>query len=94
MPKNTVAILSLSCGVSFTAYVALMITAMFFAGLQTGFARESRDAEARIAALETEYYDAISRISDSNLAALGLASPSRTAYVSADGRPTFTRADR
>lgn len=93
MPKNAVAVLSLSCGATLTAYIALIIATVFFASLQTGFAHEAREAESRIAALETEYYDAIDRLSGADLALRGLHEPRRVEYVSLGGAPSFTRAD-
>lgn len=93
MPKNAIAILSLSCGASFAAYLLLVLATVFFASMQTGLALEAREAESRIAALETEYYGAIDRLSGADLASAGLGNPKKVEYVSLHGAPAVTRAD-
>lgn len=94
MPPKTIAILSLSCGSLFTAYIALMIATVFFATWQTGLAAAARDAETRIAALETEYFEAIDTLGAADMHAKGLGEPARVQYVAANGTPSVTRADR
>lgn len=74
-------------------YLVLLTTAIFFAASETELSLALREAESRVASLETEYYAEIARISDADLYANGLVTPSRTEYVAADGTPTFTRAE-
>lgn len=94
MPKNTVAVLSLSLGATGASYIVLVLAAIFFASWQTELSRTAGEAEARIAVLETEYYDAIGQLSSLDLGSTGLASPLHVRYVAKDGYPAVTRVDR
>ena len=53
-----------------------------------------RASEIRVGALETEYYQAMSRIDESEIASRGFVTPHNVNYVAVDGTPTLTRADR
>ena len=94
MPKATVAVLSYSSLAAFVGYLALIATTVFFASVENSLSLEAREAESRIALLETEYYDAIEDLSATDLGSAGLTDPSRVTYVSEDGAPAVTRADR
>ncbi len=90
MPNRLIPILSLSCATLFVAYVALVIATIFFAALETKLAASMRDAESRIASLETEYYDAIEKLNSTNVASAGFHQPRSVEYVAANGKPTVT----
>lgn len=94
MPPKTIALLSVSCGSVCAAYLALMIAAVFFAAWENTLSSSARDAEMRIAALETEYFAAIDTLQGADLATIGLAEPSRVEYVAEAGTPAVTRATR
>lgn len=94
MPNKTIPILGFSCGAVFTAYIALVIAAIFFATWETQLAAAAGDAESRIAALETEYYDAIADLNTTNVASAGFGHPSRVEYVAENGKPTVTLAPK
>lgn len=93
MPKNTITILSVTCGVLVFMYVALIGVAIFFATLRTELGAEVRQAETRVAALETKYYEAIAKLNATDVTALGYVSPTQVGYVALDGTHTVTRAD-
>lgn len=90
MPNKCITILGLSCGAVFAAYVGLVIATIFFASWETQLAASAGDAEARIAALETQYYDGISALNSTNIASAGYTHPAHVEYVAESGSPTFT----
>lgn len=94
MPKKTLTYLSISCGALLVGYVALIGTAIFFATLRNELSAELRLAETRVAALETRYYDAIKKLNQTDVVAIGYVTPGQVAYVSLDGTSAVTRADR
>lgn len=93
LPSRIIRHLAIACGAAFAAYVALVLATVYFASYATELAGEIREREAAIVALETEYYDAVGRLTASDPSALGFVTPSAVRYVSADGVPSFTRAD-
>ncbi len=93
MPPKSIAILSLSCGAVFAAYLALIVATVFFATWQSGLSAAARDSEARIAALETEYFAAIDALQATDLSHVGLHEPTKVEYVAANGTPAVTRAN-
>lgn len=93
MPNRLIPILSLSCTAVFVAYIALVFATIFFASLETELSASMREAESRIASLETEYYDALATINATNVAAAGFHRPERVEYVAANGKPTVTLAE-
>lgn len=94
MPSKTITILAVTAGALLVAYVACMATAIFFATLRTELTAQVRASEIRVGALETEYYQAMSRIDESEIASRGFVTPHNVNYVAVDGTPTLTRADR
>lgn len=94
MPRNLTALLSTLCGVAFAGYLALMFATVFFASMENTLSVEARETEARITALEAEYYDAIGHLSGVDLGSAGFSDPVHVTYVSLDGAPAVTRADR
>lgn len=93
MPNRLITYLGFSCGTLFAAYAALLIATIFFATWQTGLAASMRESEARVMALETEYYEAIAQLNATDVSAIGFYTPSKTEYVAEAGSPTFTLAE-
>lgn len=94
MPNRLISILGTSCLVAVVAYLFLLTAAVFFAASHSQVSAVAREAELRVAALETEYYSAISELNRTDAGVYGLTLPSEVSYVAEDGTPTFTRADR
>ncbi|HRH24483.1 MAG TPA: hypothetical protein PK109_02760 [Candidatus Paceibacterota bacterium] len=92
MPHKTIPILGFSCALLFAGYIVLVIATVFFATWETELASSASLTESRIAALETEYFDAIATLSETNVASAGYNHPERVEYVAANGKPTFTLA--
>ncbi len=64
-------------------YVTLVVSTIYFATWQTQGLAEIREVEGTIAALETEYYDAIALINRTDPSMHGLAAPVAVRYVAA-----------
>ncbi len=94
LPSKTITLLSYGCAVLAVAYVALVATTIFFATIRTDLMVSIRSMESTVASLETEYYDAIARLSATDVGAAGFVSPTAVEYVAAAGAPAVTRADR
>ncbi len=94
MPSRTIQYLAYACVTLVAAYIALFATTLFFASVRSGLAAELRERESVVAALETDYYDAISRINAGDYVSLGLVSPVAVEYVTEGGDTAVTRADR
>lgn len=71
------------CGALLAAYVALMVTTIVFASLQTQLARSIQDTQMEITKLESQYYDAISSLDSVDPHALGYVTPHAVRYVAA-----------
>lgn len=94
LPNRAITVLALACGALAVAYLALMMTTIFFATLRTERMAAVRELESSVSSLEGRYYDAIASLSATNVSAEGYVTPSAVEYVSAQGSPTVTRADR
>ncbi len=94
LPQNALRHLAIACGALFAAYVLLVLATVYFASYRTELASDVRSQEAKIVALETEYYDAVGKLTASDPAELGFVEPAAVRYVSARTGPVFTRADR
>lgn len=94
MPKALPHLLGACAGVLLVSYLALMIAAVTFASVENEMAANARAVEARIAVLETKYYDALERLSATDLVGVGLTDPLTVTYVSEEGGPVLTRAER
>ncbi len=94
MPSKTLTILAVVNAVLFAGYVACIATAIFFATLRTELSAAVREAETRVGALETDYYQAIARLNATDIGSIGYVTPNQVVYIALDGTPTFTRADR
>lgn len=94
LPSRTITVLSIGCAVLAAAYVALVAATIFFATIRTDLMVSIRSMESTVASLETEYYDAIARLSATDVAAAGFVNPVTVDYIAAAGAPAVTRADR
>lgn len=92
MPKHTITIVGSTVFTLFMGYVALVGVAVFFATLRTDLSSKMGALESEVAALETQYYDAISRLGAADVYAEGFVVPLEVSYVSFGGEPTLTRA--
>jgi hypothetical protein len=94
MPSRALHRLSYACLVLVAAYIALFATALFFASIRSSLSAELRERESAVAALETEYYDAISKLQGSDYVSAGFTSPVAVDYVAEGGDTAVTRLDR
>lgn len=94
MPSKTITALSVLSICMLVAYVACIATAMFFATVRTELSASVRQVETRVGALETDYYDAITRLNAMDVTSIGYVTPDDVEYVALDGSPTVTRANR
>jgi hypothetical protein len=94
MPSRALHHLSYACIALVAAYLALISVTLYFASVRSALSSEIRVHEGAVAALETEYYDAISRLSAGHQAYDGFASPVAVEYVTEGGDTAVTRADR
>jgi len=92
VPRRLTPLLAGGSAVLFAAYLALVAATIFFATAETRLAASIRGTETRIGTLETEYYDAIGKISDADVSAMGYRAPVKTQYVSAEGAQAVTMA--
>lgn len=83
MPDRIVPMLTAAAFALAGIYIAFMVTAIFFATLQTKLAHSIGETRASIERLESSYYDAIASIDTTDPAALGLVAPARVTYVTA-----------
>jgi hypothetical protein len=93
LPNRIIRNLAIACGAVFAAYVFFVLATVYFASYRTELASDVRSEEARIVALETEYYDAVGKLTASDPAELGFVTPAEVRYVSARTAPAFTRAE-
>jgi hypothetical protein len=94
MPPKTLTALSVLSVALLAGYIALVATAMFFATLRTELTAELQEAETRIGALETRYYDAIAELNATDVFSIGYVAPLEVGYIAQNGTPVVTRADR
>lgn len=94
MPTRTIPVLTISVGVLFFAYMALVVTTIVFATWQTQAASSISDAQAAIGTLEAQYYASIGSLDSTNPYSLGFVQPKQVEYVAASNLPdglTFAR---
>jgi hypothetical protein len=75
--------LSILAGALLAVYVALMVTTILFAALQTDLAQQVQDKRMQVAKLETRYYDDVASLDDTNPQSLGFVTPDSVQYVTA-----------
>jgi hypothetical protein len=94
MPDRLIPILSLAVGALVTAYVSLVVVTIFYATWQTQLVSSTRQSQAAIADQETQYYDSIARIDQTDPLAAGYVKPKQISYVTAAAVPGLTFAGR
>lgn len=92
MSNRLTKILTVLCSIAFGSYLVLFIATIVFASVRTDLSAELRDAQVRVGALETQYYEAIAILNETDVASAGLVVPEDVEYVALDGTPTVTRA--
>ncbi|MDB5245542.1 MAG: hypothetical protein JWN90_647 [Parcubacteria group bacterium] len=75
--------LGLLAGGLLAAYVALMVTTILLAALQTQLAQNIQNKQMAIGKLETSYYAAIGQMDSTDPHALGYVTPAHVQYVTA-----------
>lgn len=90
MPDRLVPVLALACAALGAAYIALMVTTILFATLQTQLAASIRDTQASITALEAKYYESIATLDSTDPYAIGYVRPVQVVYVSGRALPSLT----
>jgi hypothetical protein len=63
------------------AYIALIAVVMSYAALTVSLSQSVRSAQADIAALESDYFDELSRVAEIDYAVLGYEKPATQTYV-------------
>ncbi|CAN5729994.1 hypothetical protein BH11PAT2_BH11PAT2_06890 [soil metagenome] len=71
------------------AYVALMVTTILLAALQTQLAQNIQDKQMAIGKLETSYYAAIGEMDSTDPHALGYVTPKNVQYITAASQTGF-----
>jgi hypothetical protein len=82
--------LSASIGVLVAAYVALMVTTIIFASLQTQLAQDVQDKHMQIAKLEDSYYASVATLDSTDPHALGYVKPAHVQYLTEASLPNLT----
>lgn len=88
-----VPLLYVLAGMLLAAYVALMVTTILFAALQTQLAQDVQDKRMEIAKLESLYYEGVAQRDATDPQSLGFVTPTTVHYVSAAKIPNLTFAD-
>jgi hypothetical protein len=94
MPNRAITYLGATASVLFITYMMLVAATIYFASVRTEVGASVRALESEVAALETDYYDTISKISAADVAVYGYVTPNEVQYVARGGEPTLTRADQ
>jgi len=94
LPKKSLFYLAVACASGFMVYVALFVSALYFASSTTEYLGIARATEADVVALETEYYIAIQKLTKTNPEELGYVTPRKVVYVEVAGAPALSRAER
>lgn len=83
-------LLSASAGLLVAVYVALMVTTIIFASLQTQLAQEVQDKHMAISKLENAYYSSVATLDSTDPRTLGYVTPSHVQYLSEASLPNLT----
>jgi hypothetical protein len=98
MPSLQLPQISLAHGLMFVVgllavtYVALMAFTMSYAVVHTEYAQQARDAEAQVGTLETQYFDALAKVDDTNPAQLGYVKPEARQFAQIPAAPAVATA--
>lgn len=82
--------LSATIGVLVAAYIALMVTTIIFASLQTQLAQDVQQKHMEIAKLESSYYTSVATLDSTDPRTLGYVTPSNVQYLSEASLPNLT----
>lgn len=82
--------LSATAGVLVAVYVALMVTTIIFASLQTQLAQDVQDKHMQIAKLENSYYASVATLDSTDPHTLGYVKPAHVQYLSEASLPNLT----
>lgn len=83
-------LLSATAGALVAVYVALMITTIIFASLQTQLAQNVQEKHMEIAKLEDSYYASVAQLDSTDPHSLGYVTPPHIQYLSAATLPNLT----
>jgi hypothetical protein len=83
-------LLTMLVGTLLAAYIALVVTTIVFAAIQTNLAQHIQEQRMAIGKLETKYYQAIATLDQADPYALGYVKPRDVQYVSAAKLPNLT----
>lgn len=89
-PISPISALSITAGILFITYVALLALVMTYGVMQTQSAQALRDTRAAVGTLETHYLTTIKEISAINPSAAGFTKPSTIAYVRGSTQPVVS----
>ncbi len=89
LPNRLNLYLTLIAGGLLAAYVALMVTTILLAALQTQLAQNIQNKQMAIGKLETSYYAAIGQMDATDPHALGYVTPTNVHYVTAASQTGF-----
>lgn len=84
--------LTLLAGTMVAVYVALMVTTILFAALQTDLAHKVQEKRMDIAKLERTYYSAIASLDSTDPGSQGFVTPQRVTYVAEAAAQNLTLA--
>ncbi len=82
--------LSILAAVLLAVYVALMISAILFAALQTQLAQNVQTSRMEISKLERAYYAGVAQLDSTDPHSLGFVTPTHVQYVTAAALPNLT----
>ena len=82
--------LSAMVGALIAVYVALMVTTIVFASLQTHLAQEVQQKQMAIGKLESDYYAQVAQLGAMDPKSLGYVKPTRVTYLTQASLPGLT----
>lgn len=77
-------------GVLIAIYVALMVTAIIFASLQTHLAQEVQQKQMAIGTIEADYYTQVTQLDSTDPQSLGYVKPAQVEYLTQATLPGLT----
>lgn len=86
-------ILTVITGALVATYVALMISTILFAALQTQLAQNMQDSQMQISKLENTYYAAVANLDATDPHTLGYVTPQKVEYVTQASASNLTFAN-
>lgn len=82
--------LSAAVGILIALYVALMVTTIVFASLQTHLAQEVQQKQMAIGKLESDYYAQVAQLDSMDPQSLGYVKPAHVTYLTQAPLPGLT----